>query len=420
MAKIKVLSKCELYDGMSITFRAPCDCTAVDGLKVYYNEYSQSFSFRDAQGSNLAGLDGLFAEGAYIKAILDTGHGYAYLQNADTNTYIENKYKSNFFLKNETLSDATKTMYGLGADATPNTVFQKLAMPYGYYGFDITTVFEDGSIAPNIVLNGLEDFSGNTVQTDENGRCEISVSATPSPTVSISGYLDVVDKSVSITAEEGTVFTPITIVLTKNEQTYTTETSTTMRITGAAVYDFTVIGGGGGGGGSQTGYKYGAGGGGGYITTSLNNTLRGAVLKITVGAGGSGSTYTGGNGGASSVSYDGAEVIVSAEGGGGGSTSPGVGNGNGNGGDAVGYLFDDESLGIPGGGGGSVSNLYGYSNPGGSPYGGAGSWSRGDDGGGPQAGRGPGGGGGGAAAANERSGAKGYGGKVYVRVRFSS
>ena len=419
MAKIKVISKCELYDGMSITFRAPCDCTVVDGLNVYYNEYSQSFSFRDAQGSDLAGLEGLFAEGAYIKAILDTGHGYAYLQNADTNTYIENKYKSNVFQKNETLSDATKTMYGLGADATPNTVFQKLAMPYGYYGFDITTVFEDGSIAPNIVLNGLEDFSGNTVQTDENGRCEISVSATPSPTVSISGYLDVVDKSVSITAEEGTVFTPVTIVLTKNEQTYTTETSTTMRITGAAVYDFTVIGGGGGGGGSQTGYKYGAGGGGGYIETTLGEKLQGQVIKFTVGAGGGGSVYTGGAGGASSVTSEDSKVIVVAAGGGGGSTSPGVGNGNGNGGHAVGYLFDDESLGIPGGGGGSVGSR-GSANTPGNPYGGAGSWSVGDNMGAAQAGRGPGGGGGGAWAANEWSGAKGHAGKVYVRVRFSS
>lgn len=89
MAKIKVTSKCELYDGMSITFKAPCDGSAVDGLKVYYNNKSQAFSFRDAHGNNLAGLGNLFSSGAYIKAILNTSEGYAYLQNADTNKHLE-------------------------------------------------------------------------------------------------------------------------------------------------------------------------------------------------------------------------------------------------------------------------------------------------------------------------------------------
>lgn len=89
MAKIKVTSECPLYDGMSITFRAPCDCTAVDGLTVTYGETSATFAFRDAHGNDLTGIGNLFAAGAYVKAILDTTSGHAYLQNADTNTYIE-------------------------------------------------------------------------------------------------------------------------------------------------------------------------------------------------------------------------------------------------------------------------------------------------------------------------------------------
>jgi hypothetical protein len=89
LAKIKVTSKCELYDGMSITFNAPCDCTAVDGLNVYYENTSQAFTFRDAHGNDLAGVRDLFSEGSYVKVVLNTSLGYAYVQSGDTNSYIQ-------------------------------------------------------------------------------------------------------------------------------------------------------------------------------------------------------------------------------------------------------------------------------------------------------------------------------------------
>ena len=79
---------------MSITFKAPCDGSSVDGLNVYYNGVSTSFSLRDAHGNDLAGLDGLFSAGTYVKAILNTVAGLAYLQNADTNTYLETSFAS--------------------------------------------------------------------------------------------------------------------------------------------------------------------------------------------------------------------------------------------------------------------------------------------------------------------------------------
>ncbi len=98
MAKIKVTSKCEIYDGMSITFRAPCDSSAVDGMNVYYQGKKQTFTFRDVHGNTLSGRGDLFAQGAYVKAILDTGNGYAFLQNADPsggNEYVWEKVKMN-------------------------------------------------------------------------------------------------------------------------------------------------------------------------------------------------------------------------------------------------------------------------------------------------------------------------------------
>ena len=427
MAKIKVLSKCELYDGMSITFRAPCDCTAVDGLKVYYNEYSQSFSFRDAQGSDLAGLDGLFAEGAYIKAILDTGRGYAYLQNADTNSYIENNFKNNFYLKDETLTNATKSMYGLGIHATPNTIFQKLAMPYGYYGFDITVVTEDGDPVPNVILNGLEDFEGNVPVTNENGRYEIAVSASQTPTLTIGNHIGIADGTFALETNAEYVFTPITITVHLDTATRFIDTTSEYRIytPANAVVDLCTIGGGGGGGKSNTGDgTYGGGGGGGYCTnlTNISTISNGSALSFSIGGGGAAG---GGKGGATTIKCNG-EVLLQADGGNGGAgfvqgKGSGGGAGNGRGGhsqtpsqgvDASVYLFDDTSLGLPGGGGGGGSPNYDYSTStpgaGGKPYGGA-------------CGKGgTGTGGGGGAGDNMWATGGGYKGGAYARVRFSS
>ena len=89
MSKIRVESKCALYDGISITFKAPCNSDAVDGLNVYYDGAATAFSFRDASGADISGRSNLFSTGAYVKVVLDTTNKYAYLQNADTNTYLE-------------------------------------------------------------------------------------------------------------------------------------------------------------------------------------------------------------------------------------------------------------------------------------------------------------------------------------------
>ena len=98
MSKIRVTSKCQIYDGMSFTFKAPCDCDTVDGLKVYYtdpedasSQTSQTFTFKDALGNDLTGIDNVFAEGAYVKVVLDTRNGYAYIQNGAPNAYLTGK-----------------------------------------------------------------------------------------------------------------------------------------------------------------------------------------------------------------------------------------------------------------------------------------------------------------------------------------
>ena len=89
MAKIKVTSKCAIYDGMIMTFKSPCDCTVADGINVYFRNEKKTFLFRDAHGNDVSKIDDLFTIDTYVTVSLDTTNGYAYLQNADTNAYLE-------------------------------------------------------------------------------------------------------------------------------------------------------------------------------------------------------------------------------------------------------------------------------------------------------------------------------------------
>ena len=99
MAVIKLEIDYPIQDGSPITFKAPCDCTAVTGIKVYYpsltdseaTTVSKTFEFKDCHLNTLTSLGNLFTTGAYVKAILDVTNGYAFVQNSDTNGYLESK-----------------------------------------------------------------------------------------------------------------------------------------------------------------------------------------------------------------------------------------------------------------------------------------------------------------------------------------
>lgn len=82
-------------DGHKLTFKAPCDCISVEKLKVCYVENATQknrlFTMKDAHGNDLTGLGNLFSQGAYVDVVLDTVNGFAYLQNAGTNKYLEQK-----------------------------------------------------------------------------------------------------------------------------------------------------------------------------------------------------------------------------------------------------------------------------------------------------------------------------------------
>ena len=86
-----------IKDGTEVVFRSPVDCSQVAGLKVYHvgedgNTASQEFVLADAHGNNVGVIDHLFAENVAVKVILDVTTGMAFVQNADTNAYLEGRF----------------------------------------------------------------------------------------------------------------------------------------------------------------------------------------------------------------------------------------------------------------------------------------------------------------------------------------
>lgn len=101
-----------IQDGTEVKFRSPVDCSQVTGLKVYYDNgnASQEFVFADAHGNNVGDIDHLFAEDVVVKVILDVTNGMAFVQNADTNAYIERTF--------------IKTVNGITPDENGNVVVE--------------------------------------------------------------------------------------------------------------------------------------------------------------------------------------------------------------------------------------------------------------------------------------------------------
>ena len=115
LANIRVDVGYTIHDGAEIKFRSPVDCSAITGLIVYYpgadgNIVSKVFALADAHGNNVGDIDHLFAENVVVKVILDVTKGMAFVQNADTNAYLEAQ-----------LASKAPAGYGMGAQAKPIT-----------------------------------------------------------------------------------------------------------------------------------------------------------------------------------------------------------------------------------------------------------------------------------------------------------
>ena len=80
-----------IYDGREVVFKAPCDASEVTGLILHHPGGVDTYSFADAHTNDLGDIDHLFSRGAVVKVILDTETNMAFVQNAATNAYLENR-----------------------------------------------------------------------------------------------------------------------------------------------------------------------------------------------------------------------------------------------------------------------------------------------------------------------------------------
>ena len=128
MANIRVDVNYTIKDGSKIAFRSPVDCSAITGLVVYYpaedeTATSREFVLSDAHGHDVGNIDHLFAENVIVKVILDVTAGMAYVQNADTNAYIERTF--------------VKTVNGESPDKNGNVQVARVGSEGGKDGYSI-------------------------------------------------------------------------------------------------------------------------------------------------------------------------------------------------------------------------------------------------------------------------------------------
>ena len=131
MANIKVVVSHQIYDGVDIIFRTPCDCSEISGITVHFvqpdnSKSSKEFILKDAHNRDIGDLTNLFASGVLIKVLLDVTNGYAYIQNADTNSYLENKMTTSHESLERQISDV-QTSLGTSIDQTKSDLQKSIS-----------------------------------------------------------------------------------------------------------------------------------------------------------------------------------------------------------------------------------------------------------------------------------------------------
>ena len=101
MSKIRIDLEAAVINGQALTFKSPANSSEITGLVIYYPEggktISSDFQLVDAHGVDVgSGTISLFSKNALVKIILDTTNGKAYVQNADTNAYLESKLEEKY------------------------------------------------------------------------------------------------------------------------------------------------------------------------------------------------------------------------------------------------------------------------------------------------------------------------------------
>lgn len=312
------------------------------------------------------------------------------------------------------ITDTSAGILSLPADSSVDKGLQELGLKVnmilaGTATLNLTVQDASGSPVPGIKITGMTSISGSDEMiTNSDGKLSGYIPGGTS-TVGISGYGDIEDASISVTADKGSTVSK-TITITRRNFLKVTKSQNIKFSSNVQSIDFTI--GGGGAGGSALSPGGSPGGGGGYTNRKTDIVPTPNLdYAVAIGAGGSGGHGTnsisgvdnwGGNGGSTSfmgLTAAGGKHATKGTYSPGGGYSPtygvgGVGNGNGandcsdrtneseatmtGGSPGTEYIyssFTEETL--YGGGGGAGCSYGKYSSqqtggPGGSPGGGAG------------------------------------------------
>lgn len=194
MATIK-LTVDSVVDGQSLTFKAPCDCTAVTGITIG----STTYTFKDAHGNDLNGMGNLFLTGAYVKVVLDTTNHYAYIQNADTNKYLENnKVPTTRKVNGKALSaDITLTASDVGA-ASGSTSVNATLTASGWSSFKQTISVPGLGATQNGIIGLAQSATSTQRKAAREAGLNVVAQAAGSLTVEVDGYLPTVDIPITV------------------------------------------------------------------------------------------------------------------------------------------------------------------------------------------------------------------------------
>ena len=151
MSNIIVDYNATIQDGTELVFRSPVDCSQITGLKVNYSGGSKEFMFADAHGNDVGDIDHLFAENVVVKVILDVTSGMAFVQNPDTNSYLEYRFG---MLADSIVGEATGSKITLADSSNRNLQGLKI---YGNYTEENGVVGENGSVTVNVSGKNLAD-----------------------------------------------------------------------------------------------------------------------------------------------------------------------------------------------------------------------------------------------------------------------
>lgn len=195
MATIK-LTVDSVVDGQSLTFKAPCDCTAVTGITIG----STTYTFKDAHGNDLSGMGNLFLTGAYVKVVLDTTNNYAYIQNADTNKYLENnKVPTTRKVNGKALSaDITLTAADVNAAAKSSSVEVTLTSSAWSSGAQTVSVTGLGA-TQNGVVGVSKSATADQREAARAAALSVTAQAAGSLTITADGDVPTVNIPLTVT-----------------------------------------------------------------------------------------------------------------------------------------------------------------------------------------------------------------------------